>query len=98
MPPVRHPAVAMLGSPMPRGSSYEPPTSADEVELKFAVAPEALRRLRRHPLFAGMPASRRGVTSTYFDTPDLDLRRRGLALRLRTEGRHHIQTLKPCGA
>jgi len=83
---------------MPRGSSSEPSTSADEIELKFAVAPEALRRLRRHPLFASVPASRRGVTSTYFDTPDLDLRRRGLALRLRKEGRHHIQTLKPCGA
>ncbi|HYM04893.1 MAG TPA: CHAD domain-containing protein [Stellaceae bacterium] len=70
---------------------------ASEVELKFAIAPQELRRLGRHPLLAGPPLTRRAIASTYFDTPDLALRRKSLALRVRKEGRRYVQTLKTAG-
>lgn len=65
-----------------------------EVELKFSIAPEDLRRLRRHPLLAGAPIKRQSLVATYYDTPDLALYRRSLTLRIRKEGRRYVQTLK----
>jgi triphosphatase len=71
-----------------------PASGGGEIELKFAVGPEDLPFLRRLPLIAGTAPSRQSLTSIYFDTPDLGLRRRALALRIRKEGRRYVQTLK----
>jgi inorganic triphosphatase YgiF len=62
--------------------------------LRFAVGVEALPRLRRLALFAGTIPVRRSITSIYYDTPDLALKRRALALRIRKEGRLYLQTIK----
>ncbi len=71
-----------------------------ETELKLLLAPQDLRRLRRdasvRALQQGRAATRR-VHSVYYDTPDHALRRAGLALRLRADGRRWIQTLKTAG-
>lgn len=67
---------------------------ARDLALKFAVAPEALPRLRRLALFAGTLPVRRSITSIYYDTPDLTLKRRAVALRIRKEGRVYCQTVK----
>lgn len=66
--------------------------------LRFAVGAEALPRLRRLPLFAGSTPVRRSITSIYYDTPDLALKRRALALRIRKEGRLYLQTVNAATA
>jgi inorganic triphosphatase YgiF len=42
-------------------------------------------------------ASRARLVSTYYDTPDHALARRGSSLRVRRHGRHFVQTLKAAG-
>lgn len=68
-----------------------------EIELKLALAPDGLDRLRRHPLLRhhcqGRPATKI-LTSTYYDTPDFALARAGVTVRVRVSGRHNIQTVK----
>jgi len=70
------------------------PPAGSEFEVKLALAPNQLNRLRRHPIFAGTRTRSHLIASTYFDTPDFALRRRALALRVRKEGRRYVQTLK----
>jgi inorganic triphosphatase YgiF len=74
---------------------------AVESELKLSLPPEYLERLKRHPLLKS-PAGSRAVTrklyNVYYDTPDFDLRRNALALRLRRVGRQWLQTLKGGGS
>jgi inorganic triphosphatase YgiF len=71
-----------------------------ETELKLLLEPADLRRLRRDPrikaLQQGRAATRR-VRSVYYDTPERDLLRAGLALRLRSDGGRWLQTLKTEG-
>ncbi len=74
------------------------PDAAAEIELKLLVPPRAVRRLAAHRLLRGQerPAKHR-LYSIYFDTPAHDLRRQGIALRLRREGRRWVQTVKGGG-
>jgi inorganic triphosphatase YgiF len=71
-----------------------------EVELKLSIGPADTRRLGR------LPSIRQGLRgrtrtqklhSVYYDTPGFDLRRDGVALRLRREGKRWTQTLKGSG-
>lgn len=70
-----------------------------EIELKLALPQRALPALRRHPLVAA--AEKLGPTTTldntYFDTPDLALKARKVAVRTRRQGRQTLQTVK-CAA
>lgn len=71
---------------------------AEEVELKLALAEIHQARFLRHPLLK--LAVERHVTTLdniYYDTADLSLRRRGIALRLRRKGRDWLQTVKLAG-
>jgi len=64
-----------------------------EIELKFALAPDrAVQILAELPPLAG--AATEDLTSIYFDTRRQDLKRAGLALRVRHEDGRYVQTLK----
>jgi triphosphatase len=65
-----------------------------EVELKFDLAPQAHAAFGRLPALAGAKPRTVRLHAIYFDTPDFELRRREMALRLRRVGRRWIQTLK----
>ncbi|HSD52723.1 MAG TPA: CHAD domain-containing protein [Burkholderiales bacterium] len=72
-----------------------------EVELKLLVAPEDLAKVDRHPAVRGLrrgAAHKHALANVYYDTPNRDLARSGIALRLRREGDRWIQTLKGGGA
>jgi inorganic triphosphatase YgiF len=74
------------------------PAPQTEIELKLQIPANALRRLSAHPLLKGRGrATTRGLYSVYFDTPELDLWRQGIALRMRREGRHWVQAIKGGG-
>lgn len=71
-----------------------------ETELKLQVAPDAMQRLRRSPVVRQLKMARpltRLERSVYFDTPEFELRRSALVLRVRHSGRRRIQTLKNFG-
>ncbi len=82
-----------------------PPPTADgmpmshEIELKLTLPPKALPALRRHPLIAEAPREGRTCTleNTYFDTAELELRERRMAVRTRKAGSRWLQTVK-CAA
>ncbi len=59
-----------------------------EREIKLGLTPQALTRLAR------LAPSRRNLESVYYDTARQELRRAGIALRLRRDGRRWLQTLK----
>jgi inorganic triphosphatase YgiF len=78
-------------------SAYFPMSPAREVELKLEVPTHSLYRLARSPLLrAARKKSPKPATlvSVYFDTDKLELRDKGLSLRVRRIGRRHIQTIK----
>lgn len=67
-----------------------------ELEVKLAVAADDLERLAGASVLLdrALGSTRRELVSTYFDTPDGRLCRRGVALRVRRIGRRRVQTLK----
>src|SRR6478672_3181085 len=66
---------------------------AAEYELKFDVSDEALPMLCKVPALGG-PAHTSRLRSIYFDTPDRDLRKACLGLRVRQSEEGLVQTLK----
>jgi triphosphatase len=67
-----------------------------EVELKLAARPDDLPVLKRS-LMAKAPvavSTQERLISTYYDAPDLALKKRGLILRVREQGGHFTQTVK----
>ncbi len=71
---------------------------AEEIELKLALPQTAQRSFLRQALLqkaAHKQAYR--LTNLYHDTPQLDLRARGIALRLRAQGRFWLQSVKCAG-
>jgi inorganic triphosphatase YgiF len=65
-----------------------------EIELKFALPPEAHGRFRNLPELERAKAVHRRMLALYFDTPAHDLARHEMALRLRRSGRDWKQALK----
>ena len=57
-----------------------------EIELKLRLSPRQARRFAANPLLAGLSPEKSCLFNTYFDTPDLELYKRGIALRLRRKG------------
>jgi triphosphatase len=73
------------------------PCLAQEVELKFAIPTAEADQLRRRlplPTARGRGHARKRLTSIYYDTPELDLRQRGIGLRVRHVDGHRLQTVK----
>lgn len=68
-----------------------------EIELTLRLNPDDVPTLLRAETLgvvrAGTPAKKR-LRSTYFDTPDFQLRRHQIVLRVRKVGRRFIQTVK----
>lgn len=72
--------------------------SATETELKLSFPAGAARRVSSHPLLrGGARPSVRKLYGIYFDTPGLDVRQQGIALRVRRAGGRWVQTVKGGG-
>lgn len=70
-----------------------------ETELKLLIEPRHVARLRQHPLFKHAAHNTlRKLYGVYYDTPELDLWRAGITLRLRREGSRWVQTVKSGGS
>ena len=67
---------------------------ATEIELKLQLTPQATRQLAAHPLLAGIKPQRQHLLNTYYDTPDLELQQRRIALRFRKKGVQWLLTVK----
>ncbi|MGD8476832.1 MAG: inorganic triphosphatase, partial [Burkholderiales bacterium] len=71
-----------------------------ETELKLSLPASSTRQFWRlsglSPLLTGK-TSRLQLFTAYYDTPHFDLRRQGVALRLRRQRRRWVQTLKTTG-
>ena len=70
---------------------------AEEVELKLAVQPAHMAKLRRVALLRSVARSRARTAhlkSTYYDTPALNLKDAGMSLRVRKTGHERVQTFK----
>lgn len=71
----------------------------EEIELKLALAEVHQSRFLRHPLLKqAIERHTVNLDNIYYDTSDLSLRRRGIALRLRRQGRDWLQTVKLAGS
>ena len=71
-----------------------------ETEIKLRVSRDTLAALREHPLLKKRNKSgweQRELFNQYYDTPNRDLARAKVALRLRRDGEQFIQTLKTRG-
>ena len=66
-----------------------------EIELKLAIDPGDVPRLRKSLALDRVgPGKATRIISTYYDTPSLSLLHNAIALRLRTVGHNHVQSIK----
>jgi inorganic triphosphatase YgiF len=65
-----------------------------EVELKLEYDPADRERLLASPLLGAGGGQSLRLIATYFDTPDLRLNKAGYSLRIRTDGKKRVQTVK----
>lgn len=89
-------------------SSAIPESEAKEIELKLVFDPAHAAALCAHPLFSagdGVPSAprvleskKRELVSVYYDTPDDDLRKAGVFLRVRSTSAGYVQTIKTARA
>ncbi|MBI4756371.1 MAG: CHAD domain-containing protein [Betaproteobacteria bacterium] len=72
---------------------------ATETELKLSLSPALVPALLGHPLVRNAEplGDEQRLDNTYFDTPDLDLQRERVAVRLRAGGGPRLQTVKCAG-
>ena len=64
-----------------------------ETELKFELDAKGAKALGEHLKLATLGQQRK-LRSVYYDTPETDLRDRGLTLRVRDDGNRRVQTIK----
>ena len=67
---------------------------AQEIELKLQLTAKTARQLLKHPLLAALPAKKQDLLNTYYDTADLALTQRRIALRFRKKGEDWLLTVK----
>lgn len=68
-----------------------------EVEIKLALAPAGPAALVQHPLLSEKTFQQQTLTNSYFDTPEGDLAKARIALRLRQVDGLMLQTVKTAG-
>lgn len=68
-----------------------------EIELKLGLHSQHVSLVKEAPLFRKNKAQQQRLRSIYFDTDAFQLKRRGIALRVRRVGKQWIQTLKAEG-
>lgn len=71
-------------------------STSTEIEIKFEVPDGALENLLHE--MSGPASTQRTLRAIYYDVPGSKLSRAGIALRVRYDGRHWVQTLKAPGA
>jgi len=67
---------------------------ATEIELKLQLTPHTARQLPAHALLAGIKPQRQHLLNTYYDTPELALHERRIAMRFRKKGWQWLLTVK----
>ena len=67
-----------------------------ETDLKLSLSADELARLLAHPLLTQAGNTQR-LLNTYFDTPDLALQQRRMAVRERLAGEQWLLTVKTAG-
>lgn len=67
---------------------------ATEIELKLRLDVRHVRKLLAHPLLKNIASQKQDLLNTYYDTPELSLRQRRIALRFRKKGWEWLQTVK----
>ena len=70
----------------------------NEIELKFEVAPQDLRKLRAARTLRRGPLKEESLVSVYFDTPKHKLASNDVTLRVRHNGSKRLQTIKSGGS
>ncbi len=75
------------------------PTPHKEIEIKLALAPANLPGLKKVPFLRTVKPTAKSAKqiSVYFDTNKQTLRKKGVMLRVRREGRYYTQTIKATG-
>ena len=71
---------------------------AIETELKLSLSLRAASQLNDHPLLRGIEPQKHRLVSTYFDTPDNQLRSRRIVVRYRRKGNEWLLAVKTAGA
>ena len=72
---------------------------ANETELKLSLPAEAQALMLRQPVLKrAVSRQTQQLVNLYYDTPSLSLYQRGIALRLRKQGRIWLQTVKCAGS
>lgn len=71
-------------------------SSHQEIELKLELPLASFPSIENVPMVrqAAEAAETKQLNSVYFDTDKSKLRKAGISLRVRSDGRHHIQTVK----
>jgi len=67
---------------------------ATEIELKLRLEARHVRKFLAHPLLKGVACQKHDLLNTYYDTPELRLRKRRVALRFRKRGWEWLLTVK----
>lgn len=82
-------------------NAFGGPMLGHEIELKLKLDPPQMAKLKRSPLMTarrlGKPQTSR-LTSIYWDTPDFELAKAGIVVKVRAEGRKRTQTVKTSGS
>lgn len=68
-----------------------------EIELKLELSVQAAEIFAQWPPLQALDGDTATLHATYFDTPDRQLARQGVSLRIRRSGRRRIQTVKANG-
>jgi inorganic triphosphatase YgiF len=67
-----------------------------EIELKLQLSQASFPLIENAPIMRQVAAAAKTkqLNSVYFDTDKFKLRKTGISLRVRSDGRHHVQTVK----